>query len=54
MRRWAFAARGARERLAWQRQIARLLNAGFGERADDLTKFAEQHARWNQERRRVT
>ncbi len=52
LRRWAFAARDPRDRSAWERQIARLRDAGYGDRADELTKFAEQHARWNTERLR--
>lgn len=52
MRRWAFAARDPRERLAWERQVNRLRDAGYPDRAAELTKFAEQHARWNAERPR--
>lgn len=52
MRRWAFAARDPRERSAWERQVNRLRDAGYADRADELTKFAEQHARWNTERPR--
>lgn len=52
LRRWAFASRDPRERSAWERQVKRLTDAGFADRADELTKFAEQHARWNTERPR--
>lgn len=52
MRRWAFAARDPRERLGWERQVTRLKEAGYTDRADELTKFAEQHARWGTDRTR--
>lgn len=52
MRRWAFAARELRERGAWERQVSRLRDAGFGEQASSLASFAEQHARWGRERPR--
>ena len=52
MRRWAFAARDPRERVAWERHVNRLMDAGHADRADELRKFAEQHARWNTERPR--
>ena len=53
MRRWAFAARELRERTAWERQVNRLRDAGFEEQTDSLVMFAEQHARWGQERPRT-
>jgi len=45
MRRWAFAARELRQRAVWERQVAGLRDAGFGDQANSQASFAEQHAR---------
>lgn len=46
MRRWAFASRDVKDRHAWERQVARLRETGYPERAEELMAFGEQHARW--------
>lgn len=48
MRRWAFASRDAKERLAWERQVQRLRALGYDTEAHELVGFGQQHARWGQ------
>jgi hypothetical protein len=48
MRKWAFASRDPKERLAWERQVERLRGLGYNTNADELGAFGQQHARWDQ------
>jgi tetratricopeptide (TPR) repeat protein len=46
LKSWAFGERDGRERASWLRQVRRLADLGFADRARAMVDFANRNSRW--------